>query len=126
MRPGRSSLASAILALALFASPLAAQEASTAAGGEVRVLDKITGVVTDLTLEARQTRTVGNLSVTLQECRYPSGNPAGDAWMLLEISLANRQEAPLFRGWMVASAPALNALDHARYDVWALRCTVPS
>jgi len=116
-------------ALALLATPiasgLAAQEASIATGGEVRVLDKITGVVTDLTIDARQTRSVGSLSVTMQECRYPSGNPAGDAWMLLEIFLRDRQEAPLFRGWMVASAPALNALDHARYDVWALRCTVP-
>ncbi|MDA9980314.1 DUF2155 domain-containing protein, partial [Yoonia sp.] len=27
-----------------------------------------------------------------------------------------------FAGWMLASAPALNAMDHPRYDVWALRC----
>jgi len=24
---------------------------------------------------------------------------------------------------MIASSPALNALDHPRYDVWVMRCT---
>ena len=32
---------------------------------------------------------------------------------------------PVFAGWMVASSPALSALDHARYDVWVLRCVTP-
>ena len=26
---------------------------------------------------------------------------------------------------MVTSSPALSALDHARYDVWVLRCVTP-
>ncbi|MEO0381372.1 MAG: DUF2155 domain-containing protein, partial [Pseudomonadota bacterium] len=25
--------------------------------------------------------------------------------------------------WMIASAPALSAMEHARYDVWVMRCT---
>lgn len=112
-----------LLSLSLLAAPLSAQEAVTAMAGELRVLDKLTGTVTDVTIQARQTQRIGNLAITLQECRYPGGNPAGDAWMLLEISLPERQAAPLFQGWMVASAPALNAMDHPRYDVWALRCT---
>ncbi|MGB1970407.1 MAG: DUF2155 domain-containing protein, partial [Paracoccaceae bacterium] len=29
-----------------------------------------------------------------------------------------------FMGWMVASSPALNPLDHRRYDVWVLRCAM--
>ena len=28
----------------------------------------------------------------------------------------------LFDGWMIASSPALNALDHPRYDVWVIGC----
>jgi hypothetical protein len=28
----------------------------------------------------------------------------------------------VFSGWMIADSPALSALDHARYDVWILRC----
>ena len=33
--------------------------------------------------------------------------------------------APVFAGWMLATAPALSALDHPRYDVWVLGCDVP-
>ncbi|KPP91986.1 MAG: putative protein conserved in bacteria (DUF2155) [Rhodobacteraceae bacterium HLUCCA08] len=112
----------AALALAILATPLAAQQATTAPGGTVRILDKTTGIRTDLDLANGETRQVGYLSVTLDECRYPAGNPAGDAFMLLTIYYQNAVD-PEFRGWMVASAPALNALDHQRYDVWALRCT---
>ena len=36
------------------------------------------------------------------------------------------RDAPIFEGWMIAASPALNALDHARYDVWVLRCTTSS
>ena len=90
-------------------------------GGELRVLDKLTGDVTDLSLTAGQTEALGFLSVTLRECRYPVDNPAGDAFV--QVQLVDRKEnAPLFAGWLVASAPALNAMDHPRYDVWALRC----
>ena len=32
-------------------------------------------------------------------------------------------EKALFDGWMIASSPALSALDHPRYDVWVLRCS---
>jgi hypothetical protein len=99
-----------------------APAATTAPGGTLRVLDKITGEVRDLTLDNGATAHVGNLSVRLGECRFPSGNPSGDAYTLLTIHYNNAPE-PIFRGWMIASAPALNALDHQRYDVWALRCT---
>ncbi|MEO1135547.1 MAG: DUF2155 domain-containing protein [Pseudomonadota bacterium] len=29
----------------------------------------------------------------------------------------------IFRGWMFASSPALNALEHPVYDVWVIDCT---
>ncbi|PWG15695.1 DUF2155 domain-containing protein [Salibaculum griseiflavum] len=99
-----------------------APAATTAAGGTLRVLDKITGTVRDLDLANGERAEVGNLSVEMGECRFPTGNPSGDAYMLLTIHYNNAPE-PIFRGWMIASAPALNALDHQRYDVWALRCT---
>ncbi|MEO1641228.1 MAG: DUF2155 domain-containing protein [Pseudomonadota bacterium] len=94
---------------------------ANAASGELRVLDKLTGTVTDLSLAEGETETLGFLSVTLQECRYPVDNPAGDAFALVQV-LDRKENAPLFAGWILASAPALNAMDHPRYDVWALRC----
>jgi hypothetical protein len=97
-------------------------EAASAPGGVVRVLDKISGQVTDLDLPAGEAGVVGSLSVTLLECRYPAANPAGDAYILLSIRY--RGPEPVFLGWMIASAPAVSALDHPRYDVWALGCSL--
>jgi hypothetical protein len=100
-----------------------ANQAASAPGGVVRVLDKISGQVTDLDLPSGETGQVGSLSVTLLDCRYPVVNPAGDAYVLL--SIRNRAPEPVFMGWMIASSPAVSALDHPRYDVWALRCNIP-
>lgn len=105
----------------LLATQLSAQEAVTASGGELRVLDKLTGAVTDLPLQNGETGSLGFLKVTLIECRYPVANPSGDAFAEVVVTYRNA-EAPLFSGWMIASSPALNAMDHPRYDVWALRC----
>lgn len=113
-------LLAAILALCL-ALPAAAQQASTGAGGTLRVLDKITGRTQDIEIGNGETKIIGLLAITLSECRYPSGNQSGDAYTLLTIVYNNAAD-PVFRGWMIASAPALNAMDHLRYDVWALRC----
>ncbi|MEL6684962.1 MAG: DUF2155 domain-containing protein [Pseudomonadota bacterium] len=96
------------------------REVETALGGDLRVLDKLTGQVSDVTLENGQTATLGFLSVKLNECRYPIENPSGDAFAQV---IVRNNEGTLFSGWMLASAPALNAMDHPRYDVWALRCT---
>ena len=115
-------LAALLLAAAQVASPVAAQETATAPGGVLRVLDKTTGAVADIELRSGQSANVGRLTIALGDCRYPAANPAGDAFEWLTI-LYQDADAPVFEGWMIASAPALNAMDHPRYDVWALRCT---
>lgn len=98
-----------------------AQEVATGPAGELRVLDKLTGVVTDMTLAVGETGTLGHLHVTLNQCRYPAANPSGDAYAEVVVRYRDLPQ-PVFAGWMLASAPALNAMDHPRYDVWALRC----
>jgi hypothetical protein len=95
--------------------------AAEAPGGVVRVLDKINGTLTDLEIRNGETRDVGLLTMTMGGCRYPVDNPAGDAFALVSIRTA-QDETALFEGWLIASAPALNAMDHPRYDVWALQC----
>jgi len=97
-------------------------QAALAQGAILRGLDRVTGDLTDLEMTNGQTQSFGRLSVTLGECRFPAGNPSGDAYAFLVIQ-AEGVSQPVFEGWMIASSPALNALDHARYDVWVLRCT---
>ena len=96
--------------------------ATDALGGVVRVLDKTSGATVDLELRAGQSGSMGALTVTLDECRYPTDNPSGDAFEHLTIHYRAAAD-PVFSGWMIASSPALNAMDHPRYDVWALRCS---
>ncbi len=112
----------AMLVGVLMALPGAALEAVEIGQGAVlRGLDKITGTVTDFDLRPGASAQMGRLSLTLGECRYPEGNPAGDAYAFLTVVEEGR-DAPVFSGWMIASAPALNAMDHSRYDIWVLRC----
>lgn len=109
--------------LMVLASPIAAQEAVNSGGGAVlRALDKLNAKVSDFTILNGTSQAMGLIEITLNECRYPQGNPSGDAYAFLTIREAGVAE-PVFRGWMVASSPALNPLDHARYDVWVMRCT---
>jgi len=96
--------------------------ALSADGVRLKGLDKVSGVVTDLELARGETKPVGRIEVTLAECRYPEDNIAGEGFAWLTIRDPSR-DLVLFDGWMVASSPALNALDHPRYDVWVIRCT---
>jgi hypothetical protein len=110
-----------LVSLLSLAAPLHAQEVLTGPGGELRILDKLTGDVTDLSLQNGEMGRLGFLTVTLNECRYPAANPSGDAYAEVVVFYRN-DEAPVFTGWMLASSPALHAMDHPRYDVWVLRC----
>lgn len=118
-----------LLLCLMFAAGLAQAEQTTvtaaatqSGGGVVRVLDKTSGATLDLELARGQTGAMGALTVTLDDCRFPTDNPSGDAFEHLTIHYRAEAE-PVFSGWMFASSPALNAMDHPRYDVWALRCS---
>lgn len=138
---------SAVLVALALAAPLAAQEgdtitspidgsvmmaipdvaagqvrASRGQGAELKGLDKMSGQVVDMTLRLGQTVPLGRIEVTLSECRYPEDNPTGEAYAWLSVR-DPRADTTLFDGWMIASSPALSALDDARYDVWVIRCT---
>ena len=110
--------------LVAWALPLSAQEQAEAEGGSLRFLDKLTSATGDVTLSRGQVAQFGRMTVRLDSCRYPVANPAADATAHLTI-LDSTTETTLFKGWMIASSPALSALDHPRYDVWVLSCVLP-
>jgi hypothetical protein len=99
-------------------------ETATAEGGVLRWLDKLSGATEDVTMPAGQTLERGQLTIRMDECRYPANDPSSDAFAHLTI-VDNRAQAVAFDGWMIASSPALSAMDHPRYDVWVLNCDVP-
>ncbi|MGB0798933.1 MAG: DUF2155 domain-containing protein [Planktomarina sp.] len=98
-----------------------AQRASEGAAAQLRWLDRTTGDLQDYVLAVGETQQMGPLSVTLHGCRYPEGQISRDAFAHLQINDHLRSDAD-FAGWMVASSPGLNALQHPRYDVWVIRC----
>ena len=97
-------------------------DVASAPGAVLRGLDKVSGDVSDIELAVGESFRLGRLDISLTDCRFPVDNQAGDAYARL-IVRAQGLEAPAFDGWMIASSPALSALDHPRYDVWVIRCT---
>jgi hypothetical protein len=90
-------------------------------GVVLRALDKVSGEVIEFPLRPGETMEFGRIDISAGECRFPRGNPAGDAFAWIEVRTPSRGTTD-FQGWMIASSPALNALDNARYDVWVMRC----
>lgn len=93
----------------------------SATGAVLRGLDKVAGEARDISIVVGETVQFGRLDITLDDCRYPESEAAAEAYAHLQIADPHLEE-PAFRGWMIASSPALSALDHARFDVWLLRC----
>jgi hypothetical protein len=91
-------------------------------GAMLRGLDKVAGTTSNIEMKTGQTIKFGFISITLRECRYPIDDPSSDAYAFLTITEPAKPK-PDFSGWMIASSPALSALDHPRYDVWVVRCT---
>lgn len=109
------------LLLSVLASPVSAQQVARADGALLRGLDKISGRTTDLPVQVGESVRYGRLEIRLGECRYPAGDPSSDAYAQLTISDRSKN-VTLFSGWMIASSPALSALDDTRYDVWVISC----
>lgn len=111
----------AVLGQALNDQRPAGPEMTSGTEVTLRALDKVSGAITDLTVAVGASVTHQRLSVSVTACRFPADNPSSDAFAFLTITDAVRGES-LFQGWMVASSPALNALDHPRMDIWVLGC----
>ncbi len=90
----------------------------------LQALDKVTARISTLTMPLERTRRFGTLEVTVWACRKrPPEEPPESAVFLTVVE--RRRDAPparLFQGWMFASSPAMSALEHPVYDIWALDC----
>lgn len=118
IRPARQLLAAC--ALMAGAGVCQAEDVTEAPGAILRGLDKMSSQITDLSIKNGDTVAFGTLSVSVSDCRFPANDPAANAYAHVMISDATGSTD--FDGWMIASSPALSALDHPRYDVWVLRC----
>ena len=87
-------------------------------------LDKITGRTTDMNAPAGVPVRYGSLIITAQYCYTvpPEQPPETTAFVQIDEEKPGQTQQRVFSGWMFASSPALNALEHPTYDVWVITC----
>lgn len=90
----------------------------------LRALDKITARITQLEVPVGEEVQFGTLLIRAKYCRTRPAIETPETFAFLEIDDLKRASgrSRVFSGWMVASSPALNALEHAVYDVWVINC----
>ncbi len=121
------------LAACLTVAPAAAQQNSdlpdrlTQASGHtavLRALNKITARTTDLTVPVGGTARFGNLAIQVDYCRTrpPIEPPETYVLMVVRDRPPDRPVVEIFNGWMLASMPSLNPLEHPVYDLWVIGC----
>lgn len=118
----------------------------------LRALDKITATYRDLEVPIGETVAFGPLEFLPRTCSTTPPEEFPETTVFLEVFASSSdvagersrratgaeprgergaivlpgQEAPappaLFRGWMFASTPSLNAMEHPVYDVWVIDC----
>lgn len=118
----RSGLAAALAALALATPALADTIANPVA--QFSGLDKITGRITTFDVYIDETVQFGALQITPRACytRPPTETQRTSVFVEVDqVSLKGSIDR-VFTGWMFADSPALNAIDHAVYDIWLLDC----
>lgn len=116
-----------ILSASLYFLPAQAQNTDNFTA-TVGALDKITARITQLDLPANSRVKFGTLWLTAKACykRPPTETPETYIYLIIDDVLADGTEVQVFQGWMLESSPALNALEHAVYDVWAIDCRTNS
>jgi hypothetical protein len=87
-------------------------------------LDKITGRLISFDVYIDETVQFGALQLTPRACHTRPPSEAQRTSVFLEVDQVNLQGGVtrIFTGWMFADSPALNAIDHAVYDVWLVDC----
>lgn len=88
-------------------------------------LDKITGRITKFDVYINETVLFGALEITPRACYDRSPNDTLQRTSaFLEVDQVDLEGGSkrIFTGWMFADSPALNAVDHAVYDVWLVEC----
>lgn len=90
----------------------------------MRGLDKITGRPTSITADIGKPVHFATLTITARFCYSTpaSETPETAAFVQIEDHRPDQPARRVFSGWMYASSPGLNAVEHPLYDVWVISC----
>ena len=90
----------------------------------MRGLDKITGRPTSITAQIGKPVQFATLTITARFCYSTpqSETPETAAFVQIEDHRPDQPARRIFSGWMYASSPGLNGVEHPLYDVWVISC----
>ena len=91
----------------------------------LRGLDKITGKPTDISAPIGKPVHFATLTITARYCYSTpaSETPETSAFVQVEDHRPDQPSKRVFSGWMYASSPGLNGMEHPLYDVWVINCS---
>jgi hypothetical protein len=87
-------------------------------------LDKITGRIISFEVATDETVQFGSLQITERACYTRPATEAPQTITFAQVDEidAKKQYKRIFSGWMFASSPGLNGIEHPVYDVWLTDC----
>lgn len=90
----------------------------------VRGLDKITAEVRDVEVPVGVPVMYNSFEILAQTCdrRPPEETPETTAFLQITEHRLDGTLERIFSGWMYASSPSLNPVEHSTYDVWLIDC----
>lgn len=114
----------ALLIFAAVATPALADRAV------IRGLDKVTGHARDYTMALGRTTRIGDLEVVPRACYKSAPEETPEVRIYVQVydhptereGEQAQERREIFHGWLFASSPGLNAVDHPVYDIWAVDC----
>lgn len=91
---------------------------------QMQAMDKITGRVSVVEVPVNSEVSFGSFSIVVRACKStpPEETPENYAFVDVADSSFGKMQFNIFKGWMMSSSPALNAVEHPIYDVWLLKC----
>ncbi len=91
---------------------------------QMQAMDKITGRVSIIDVPVNGEVKFGTFSIVVRSCKTnPEGEvPENYAFIDVSDKSFDKEEFNIFKGWMLSSSPAVNAVEHPIYDVWLIKC----
>lgn len=91
---------------------------------ELQAMDKITGRVSIIDVPVGGAVSFGSFSVLVRSCKTKTEEEIPENFAFVDVTdkSFNNEEYNIFKGWMLSSSPAVNAVEHPIYDVWLIKC----
>ena len=91
--------------------------------GSFSLLNKVTAKLRPVELMLGEPTDIGSLRVIMRDCISTPPEEPPETKVFLEVfEYKSGFENRVFSGWMFASSPGINGLEHAVYDLWPTAC----